>query len=192
MTKSQLEKILGIKLEEGQDTYTDDEATELIARHYAEVRNEATKNKDLLSKRNSEIAEMKRKEQDKLSDDEKARLQFEETVKENTSLKRKIARSEKVADYIGLGYPKELAEKVADAELDGKSTVELRRQFLTAKEESIRAELLKDTPAPDTKKDTSTQTKEDVVKGGYEAMLKLKQDNPELYDQYFGQPKQEN
>jgi hypothetical protein len=190
MTKSQLEKILGIKLEDGKDAYTDDEVTELVAKSYSELRSDLTKNKDLLSKRNSEIAEYKRKEQEKLTDDEKARLQFEETVKENNALKRKILRSEKIADYIGLGYSKELAEKVADAELDGKSTVELRKQFIVAKEESIKAELLKETPNPDTKKDTSTKTKEEIVKGGYEEMLKLKETNPEVYNEYFGKAKE--
>ena len=46
--------------------------------------------------------------------------------------------------------------------------------------------LLSRTTAPD----GSVKTKEEVVKGGYEAMMKLQQENPALFEQYFGKSEQ--
>ena len=183
-TKEQLKK-LGIQVEEDKE-YTDEEAFALIEKNANDMRGDLNKHKDLLSKRNSEIAEFKRKEQDKLSEEEKTRLHYEELEKENASYKKTIAKSQKVNEYMGIGYPKELAEKIADAELEGKSAVELHKQFMTSREESLKAELLKNSPDPSNNKQTQTVTKEDVIKGGYEAMMKLKEENPTQYQEFFG------
>lgn len=183
MTKSQLEKILGITLEEGKDTYTDDEAFELINKSHLELRSELGKNKDLLSKRNSEIAEYKRKEQDKLSEEEKTRLHYEELEKDYASLQKKVAKNDKITEYMGIGYSKELAEKIAEAELEGKSTVEYHKQFITAREETLKAELLKNPPKPETTDKTDTVTREDYKKMTYSQRMELKDKNPELFEQ---------
>lgn len=181
MTKQQLEKLLGITLEEGKDTYTDDEAFELINKKHTELTSDLTKHKNLLSTRNSEIAEYKRKEQEKLSDDEKLKLHYEELEKENAGYKRTIAKSNKVNEYLGIGYPKELAEKIAEAELDGKSTVELHKQFLTSREESIKAELLKGNNKPETKTDTKTYDVDWFKKASLTELSELHEKNPTLY-----------
>ena len=183
MTKTQLEKLLGITLEEGKDTYTDDEALELINKSHNEMRNELNNNKNLLSKRNSEIAEYKRKEQEKLSDEEKTRLHYEEIEKNYEALQKKVARNDKVTEYMGIGYPKDLAEKIAEAELEGKSAVELHKQFITAREESLKAELLKNPPKPATGDKGDTVTREDYKKMTYSQKMALKDSNPELFEQ---------
>lgn len=183
MTKSQLEKLLGITLEEGKDTYTDDEAFELINKSHSDLRSELGKNKDLLSKRNSEIAEYKRKEQDKMTEDEKSKLHIEELEKEVAGYRREISKNKKVNEYMGIGYPKELAEKIADAEIEGKSTVELHKQFITSREETIKAELLKNPPKPNTNDGDTTVTREQYQKMTYSQRMELKDKNPELFEQ---------
>lgn len=180
MTKEQLQA-LGIATE--SDTLTQEEIDNLLSKRVSELTAENSKNKDLISKRNSEIAEFKRKEQEKLSEDEKIKLHYEELEKENANYKRSIAQSQKVADYLSLGYSKELAEKVASAELDGTSTIELHREFLKAREEVLKAEIMKNNPIPKQGDPKPISTK-DINKMGYAELLKLKNENPTRYEEY--------
>lgn len=187
MTKEQLAK-LGIVIE--GETVDGEELETLLTKHFGGLNDEIKKNKDLISKRNAEINALKDKEKEKLSEDEKTRLHYEELETTNKALLRKIDLSEKIAGYVELGYSKELATKVAEAELDGKSTVEFHKQFIEATKKSVEAEVLKRTPNPNLNDDKTVTTKEDVVKGGYEAMMKLKAENPEKYKEYFGSDEQ--
>ena len=187
MTKEQLAK-LGIVIEE--DSVDDARALELISKKQNETSAELIKHKDLLTKRNGEIAEFKRKEQEKLSDEEKQRLHYEEIEKKNADLTKRLALNEKTAEYISLGYDADLARKVAEAELEGKSTVEYRKQFITAQQEKIKADLLKGTTNPETNKNENTKvTKEQFDKMGLEALMKRQQENPTLYNELANQNK---
>lgn len=182
MTKEQLAK-LGIVID--TDSVDEEKALELISRKQTERDNELKKHKDLLSARNSEIAEYKRKEQEKLTEEEKTRLHYEELEKQNKDYQRKLALNDKVTEYISLGYDADLAKKVAEAELDGKSTVEYRKQFITAQQEKMKAELLKQTPNPNTNKDDPKAiTKADLDKMGYEELMKVQESNPTLYKEW--------
>lgn len=186
-TKEMLAK-LGITIE-GEEI-DDAKVLELIEQSQSSLKGELKKHKDLLSTRNSEIAEFKRKEQEKLSDEEKTKLHYEEMEKEIASLKRKDALNTKINDLMSLGYDKELAKKYAEAELDGKSTIEFQKQFMEAKLEAQKQELLKGTPNP-TQNDpnSSVKTKEDFDKLGYEGQLKLYNEHPEIYKQFTEQNK---
>lgn len=180
MTKEQL-ALLGIKVD--KEELTDDEIADLITKKFQEKDSEIKNQKDLISKRNSEIADYKRKETDKLSEDEKTKLHYEEIEKLNQELSRKIAMSERVANYVGIGYSKELAEKVASAELDGKDVSKYHAEFIKQKETEIQANLLKNTPTPNTNTQSETITKEKFNKMGYEDLLKLQKENPTLYEE---------
>lgn len=186
MTKEQLAK-LGIVIEE--DNIDDDKALELIAKQKQTNDAELKKHKDLLTARNSEIAEFKRKEQEKLSEEEKTKLHYADLEKTNKDLARKLALNDKTTEYISLGYDPELAKKVAEAELDGKSTVEFRKQFITAREEKLKAELMKQTNPPKTKTDPATLTKADLDKMGYEQLLEVQEKNPTLYNEWANEKK---
>lgn len=180
-TKEQLARY-GITVE--QDEVSDEEAHKLIEDRFSSLSEETKKQKKLIDTRNSEIAEFKRKEQEKLSDDEKEKLRVDTIEKENQALKRTIARSNKVNEYMGIGYSKELAEEIADAELDGKPTVALHKKHMDAELEKQKAELLKGNPTPQVKDDTNTWTQEKFDKAGYEEKLKLHNEHPELYEQF--------
>lgn len=184
MTKELLAK-LGITYE--GDEINEDEVNKLIEAKFNSLNGEVKKHKDLLSTRNSEIAEYKRKEQEKLSDEEKQKLHYADMEKEIASLKRKDSLNTKINDLMSIGYDKELATKYATAELDGKSTIEFQKAFMEAELEKQKQELLKNGKVPQQNNpDDKAKTKEDIVKGGYEAMIKLQKENPALYEQYFG------
>lgn len=182
MTKEQLAK-LGIVIEE--ETIDDEKALELISKKQSEKDAELKKQKDLLSTRNSEIAEFKRKEQEKLTEEEKAKLHQTELENKVKSYERQIALNNKITEYISLGYDTDLAKKVAEAELDGKSTLEYRKQFIQAQQEKLKAEILKNGDDPHTNNGDDTKfTKENFKKGviSMEEMNKLKETNPNLYN----------
>jgi len=180
MTKEQLAK-LGIVIEE--DSVDDEKALELISKKQSETSADLKKHKDLLSARNGEIAEYKRKEQEKLTEEEKTKLHYAELEKKNQEYARKLALNDKITEYISLGYDADLARKVAEAELDGKSTVEYRKQFITAQNEKMKAELLKQSPTPQQGGDPKPITKEQFDKMGLEELTKLQQENPTLYNE---------
>ena len=182
-TKEQL-ATLGITITE--DSIEDDKALELISKKQQETSADLKKHKDLLSARNSELAEIKRKEQEKLSEEEKTRLHYEDLEKTNKDLTRRLLLNDKITEYISLGYDADLAKKVAEAELDGKSTVEFRKQFITAQQEKIKADLMKNNPDPQTNKD---KTKADLDKMGYEELMKVQETNPTLYNEWAGEKK---
>lgn len=181
-TKEQLAK-LGITIE-GEEI-DDAKALELIEQNQNSLKGELKKHKDLLSTRNSEIAEYKRKEVEKMSEEEKTKVHYEEMEKEIATLKRKDSLNTKINDLMSLGYDKELAKKYAEAELDGKSTIEFQKQFMDAKLEAQKQELLKKTPNPQLNDPNQTvKTKEDFDKLGYEGQLELFKNHPEVYNQF--------
>ena len=183
MTKEQLAK-LGITIE--GETITDEEANKLIEAKFTSLNGDLKKHKDLLSTRNSEIAEYKRKEQEKLSEEEKQQLHYQEMEKEIATLKRKDNLNTKINDLMSIGYDKELATKYANAELDGKSTIEFQKTFMDSQLEAQKQELLKVGKNPVVNNPNEVKSKEDIIKGGYAEMAKLQQENPALYEQYFG------
>lgn len=184
MTKEQLAK-LGITIE--AETITDEEAFALIEKHHNELASEKAKLKKRTDELSSEIAQRKKADEEKLSEDEKNKLHYQEMEKEIASLKRKDSLNTKINDLLALGYDKELAKKYAEAELDGKSTVEFQRQFIEAKLEAQKQELLKNGKVPQVNNpDGKPLTKEDVIKGGMEAMTKLAKDNPQQFEEWFG------
>lgn len=185
MTKEQLAK-LGITIE--GESATDEEVEKLLTEKFNSLNGDVKKHKDLLSARNSEIAEYKRKEQEKLTEEEKTKLHYEEMEKEIASLKRKDSLNTKINDLMSLGYDKDLATKYANAELDGKSTIEFQKQFMEAKLEAQKKELLNNTPNPKLNNpDGSVKTKEDFDKLGYEGQVKLYNEHPEIYKQFAEQ-----
>ena len=178
MTK---EQALELGLSFDSEEPTQEEIDTAVMGRLAELKAENSKQKDLISKRNGEIADYKRKEQDKLSEDEKIKLHYEELEKENASYKRTIAKAKKVNEYLGVGYPKDLAEKIAEDELDGKSTVQYHSQFMKMREETLKAELMKGNPKPIQSDPSITLTKDGFKKMSYSEKLKLKNEQPEVY-----------
>lgn len=155
MTKEQLEK-LGIKVE--KTDLTQEEIDALVEKRVAELTGENSKLHTSISKVNSENAEYKRKEQERLSDDEKKALKEQEMAEKIASYEKQIAKTSKVNEYLAIGYPKELAEKVADAEIEGKSSAKYHAEFVKSQVETTKAELMKKNPNPDGAGNDDTMT----------------------------------
>lgn len=111
--------------------------------------------KNANSKANSQIAEMKRQARDKLTEDEKAKLEQEEQIQqildENKKLKKDKEISEHKAMYISLGYNEELADKTATALYEGDMATVFANQktHLENTEKKLKADMLKGSPGID-------------------------------------------
>lgn len=182
MTKEQA-VALGITFE--TDTPTQEEIDEKISKRLTELTGENSKYKSAISKVNSENAEYKRKEQERLTDDEKKAQHQKELEDRVAEYEKRFARSNKVNDYIGIGYDKALAEEIADAELEGKPTAELHQKHLKAREEAIKKELMKENPSiKQGEPKPKVVTKEEYEKMSYSQKMELKEKNPDLFEKF--------
>ena len=167
------------------DTPTQEEIDAKVESRLTELTGENSKLKNTISKVNSENADYKRKAQEKLSEEEKTNLRIKELEESNAKWEKQFAKSNKVADYVSIGYSKELAEKIADAELEGKPTASFHQEFIKAKEESIRKEIMAGNPQPKVNDPKAkTLTEEDYKKLSYSQKLELKEKNPDLFDKF--------
>lgn len=115
---------------------------------------ELEKQKNALSKANSEAAEWKRKHNALLGEDEKKKQEQEEKFanmeKELSELREAKSASEYKAQLIGLGYAEDLASKTAKAMVAGDTMTVIANQqkFLDEYTKQVKADTLKKTPKP--------------------------------------------
>ena len=110
--------------------------------------------KDLFDKVSSEVASYKKKEFERMTEEEAAKAKADE---ERAALQARLEELERdktineyTAQFLGIGYDKDLAKETAEALQKGDmQTVFLNQtKFATAREKALKAELLKDTPKP--------------------------------------------
>lgn len=115
--------------------------------------------KETFDKKAREAANLSKQLRDKMTedeqkkaDDEKARAEMEEELK---NLRRDKTVSDYTAKYISLGYDKELADATAKAMADGdmEKVFANGEKHRAALEKKIKAELMRGTPNPDGGKD---------------------------------------
>lgn len=188
MTKQFL-ATLGIAIE--TDEVSDEEGQRLIKAKMDEDKTKAEQNKGLIDKYASEIASLKKKEQDHMTEEEKKQAEYEQLKQQVADGQRQLALRDRVADLVELGYDKETATKYANDELDGKPTIEYQRAWKTKLEADIRAKVLKEgkDPQPNPTDPNTKYTKENFKKGliTMEEMNNLKSTNPTLYNELIGQ-----
>lgn len=184
MTKQFLAQ-LGIVIE--QDEVSEEEGQKLIQAKFNKLETDNNTNKGLVDKYSSEIANLKKEKQDKMTDEEKHQQEFDELKNKFADSQRQLALRDKIADLVELGYDRETATKYATDELDGKSTIQYQKDFKAQVEAKAKAEALKQGKTPRVDNDDTPPSKEDVIKGGYEAMQKLAKEKPEVYKEYFGE-----
>jgi len=185
MTKEQIEK-LGISYTEGM---TDDDVVEALSKQKGELEAEKTKQKGIIDKYSSEIKTLKDEAKAKLSNEEQAKLKYEEMVKEIANLKKEKSISEKTAKYIKLGYGEDLAKKVAEGEIEGKDVSEYHAEYIKAHDEALKKELMKNNPnLQGGGNGSKVWTKEDFKAGKItpQQMNELKESDPALYQKLIG------
>ena len=110
--------------------------------------------KELLDKASSEAANFKRQLRERMTEEEAAKAKAAEDMasmqEELAQLRREKIVQEYTAQFLGLGYDKDLAHETAEAlEKGDMHTVFLNQTlFSQNREKALKAELLKDTPKP--------------------------------------------
>lgn len=113
---------------------------------------EVTRLKNALSKANSDAAEWKRQFREKQTEAERAEAERAEREKavedELRNLRREKTVSGYLAQYLALGYEKELALKAAEATADGDAatTIACQQTFLEVKTKELEAAALNKQP----------------------------------------------
>ena len=115
---------------------------------------EIKKYKELIDKASSEASSWKKKYNEKLTEAEKNELERKEKDEalreELNTLRKEKEISVLEANYLSLGYSKELANDTANAVYSGDTSkaFENQRTFLAEREARLKEEILKNTPKP--------------------------------------------
>ena len=144
--------------------------------------------KDMFDKSASELSALKKQLKEKMSEEEQAKAKADEELQnmkaELEELKREKAIQNNTNQFLALGYEKELAEKTAKALYEGDMQVVFANQktFQENLLKKERADILKDTPRPETGNSTKTVTREDFKKMTYLEKVELFNENQDLYN----------
>jgi hypothetical protein len=110
--------------------------------------------KDLFDKTSSELADLKKKQRDALSEEERRKAEADDRLADLQSkydaLLRESQISKSKAQYLSIGYSEELAEKAAVALFDGdtEALFEVQKSAKSLIEENLKKELIKGTSKP--------------------------------------------
>lgn len=148
--------------------------------------------KDVFDATASELAKKKKELRERMSEDEqKKQKDAEERAdlqNKYDELLRKSNISDAKADLVALGYDETLAQETAEAMVDGdrKKVFENQKKFKASLEKKIRADVLRDTPAPDDKGKGKNMTIDDLRKMAPGDRYKFSQEHPEEYKALYG------
>lgn len=143
--------------------------------------------KDLYDKTASELAAKKKELKDKLSDDEREKLERDQKTQELQDNYDKLLResniSKATAKFLALGYDDKLAAETAEAYVDGDTEKVFANQqkAQVAFEKKIRAEALKDTPSPTGDGDNKSMTLKKLRKMSPQERYEYSVKNPQEY-----------
>lgn len=125
--------------------------------------------KEVLDQTAHEAADWKKKYNARLTDEEKASAERQQELdsmrEELESLRREKTISSYTADYLALGYDEKLAKDTAEAVADGDfaRVMANQKKFLAKYEQTVQANLLKDTPRPESVGGNVTRTKAEIM-----------------------------
>lgn len=131
---------------------------------------EVQKYKNAASKANSQAAELKRKHEQLLSEEDKARLEKEtklqELSEELETLRKEKTVSAYKAKFLAIGYDETLAEETANAMADGDTDKVFANQqkFIESHDKAMKVERLKNTSRPPAGEAGKALTKDEIMK----------------------------
>ena len=140
----------------------------------------------------SELAAAKKRERERMSEEEakaaKAAEEHAALIERAEKAERELAVSKYVAAYAAMGYTEALAKSTAEALANGDMEAVFKNQKLhqESRDKNLRAEILKATPSPSAGAPTTGITKEAFDAMGYKERAALFNDNPELYKELNG------
>ena len=154
------------------------------------LKKEVERYKNSNSKANSEIAEFKRQLKERMSEEEIRAKEAEDAqaalMNEYNELKKKVSISENTSKFQELGYGKDEALLCANAIVEGDldTLFAAQKKHIESLKESIKLELLKETPKPKIGSGEPKQVTEEEFKSmSVMELTKFKKDNPERYDE---------
>lgn len=172
------------------DNGTPQEQTIDYKAEWEKIQAENEKLRQSITKTNSENADYKRKLQERMSEDEKQQQAQKELAEHYKAIERENNQI-KLSKQLGFIEDETKLNEISNLFVDGDTVggltavnayVKDMQENLTKK---IKAELLRTNPEPhpqSTGNGKQEVTKEQFSKMDYSARLKLKSDNPELYD----------
>lgn len=179
---------------EGYDTMSAEDKLKALESYEFETDYSGYVKKDAFDKTSSELAELKRKEKERLSEDERLKAEREEefnAMREKLeALENEKKLSELKAEYIGLGYDNELAESTAKAYLKGdmKAVFKNQKTYQEQLVNSAKQSSLQGTPRPNAQNDgEKVITKEQFNKMSLKERVDLYNENKELYETLKGE-----
>lgn len=180
-------KIDTSKIEGYADMTPEQKLAALEAFEYEDNAEELEKQKNALSKANSEAAEWKRKHNALLTEDEKKKQEDAEKLaqmeQELSELRKAKTVSEYTAKFVAQGYEEALAEDTAKALADGDSAKVFANQnkFLEEYAKKVKADALKNTPKPPAGDGAKGMTLEKLRKLSDAEYNKFATEHPEEY-----------
>lgn len=147
--------------------------------------------KSVFDKASSEVASYKKQLREKQSDEEaKAAKEAEERAEllaRLEQLEHEKAVNGYVNSYLSIGYDEKTARSSAEALAKGDMETVFANQktHIENREKSLKAELLKETPAPAGGKPNGGMKKEDFMKMSLAEKQKFATENPEIYNSFY-------
>lgn len=177
---------------EVQETETEEttEQKESIEDRLATLMAENAKLKREKDKASSDAAKYKKEAMANKSESEQRAIEKAEAdakiQEELAELRKESAINKFEKNFVALGYSEDMAKQAAEAQFEGNNDIlfQLQKKFLTEKEKSIKAQLMKTMPAPSIGNDDSISvTKEEFNAMGYKERLDLANKHPRVYEQ---------
>ena len=148
--------------------------------------------KELLEKANSEAAGYKKQLRERMSEEEAAKAKAAEelasAMEELEHYRAKDAINEYTTQFMSIGYNAELAKSTAQAIQKGDMAAMFKNhaKFVEDQKKALKAELLKDTPAPPAGDPTKVVNKEAFSKMTLLEKQQFAKENPEQYKELYG------
>ena len=139
----------------------------------------------------SELAAAKKRERDRMTEEEakaaKAAEEYAALVERAEKAENALAVSTYVAAYTAMGYDEKLARATAEAMVKGDTDTILKNQklHLENREKALKAELLKQTPPPAAGGSDTAMKKEEFAKMSLLEKQKFATENPEIYKSFY-------
>lgn len=175
------------KIEGYNEMSAEDKVKALESYEYADTDYTGYVRKDVFDKTASELAQKKKELKEKMSEDEQKAQEDKEAREKLQADYESLLRENKIskykANYLSMGYDSKLADEMAVAMADGDVDKLFKNQVKQNEilEKKIKAEILADTPKPNTNNNTKSMTLEDLRKMSPQDRLDFSEKNPEEY-----------
>ena len=160
-----------------------------------QLEKENGKLKQSVTNASADASEWKKKFQDTLSEQDKAKVQQDEAnaalQKELEDLRNERNIANHKAQFISIGFEDALAQETAQA-LNAADTAKVFdgiRKFIASHDKALAEKAMLNNPTLPGGNTTKTVTREEFNNMGYKEMVQFQAEHPDLYEEYMGRTK---